>query len=323
MVKPYIKSGGNMKKFFSHVILLILSLTTLFLMWFLLIKCLNLSFAFATQLGIFNLISISGGLNNISSDISSEGIVKTTTVDKYELDSLKYKIPESKNLGLKIYDSIFSTKNKQIITINPFPIVKDAFLKTSNINVDANNFNPSVIDNSSDNVHHGIQNTVSLKNISQDNVSLHSSISDPSSLDGVVIDIKIFKGIDGFNQKYILLKDLNDPSSSNLINILENPNIATMCYDKDHVQSNNCTNHKYLSFEHKYTSTKYEKRVNKTLPLNAISNNSLQEVSFTINNPALSEIHKNRLIVESENLNRLPVKNSSSFASGENISNNK
>lgn len=313
-----------MKKYFSHVILLILSLTTLFVMWFLLIKSLNLSFAFATQLGIFNLISISGGLNNIGSDVSSEGIVKTTTLDKYESDDFKYKVTKSHNFLLKIYDSIFSLNNKQISIINPFPIVKDAYIKTSSLSADTNNVNSSLIDSSSEKVEGGNHKSsrLNIDNLSHENVSLHSSDSSSSSLDGVVIDIKVFKGIDGFNQKYILLKDVNDSSSSNLIGILENPNQATMCYDKKHVQSNNCTNHKYLSFDHKLTSSKYEKRVNNALPLH-MSSHPLKEISFTINNQALNEIHKNSLIIESDNCNRLPVKNYTSFASGDNIPINK
>ena len=199
------------------------------------------------------------------------------------------------------------------------------YIKTSSLNADTNDVNSSLIDNSSDNVERGNHKSASLNlnNLSDDNYSLHSASSSSSSLDGVVIDIKVFKGIDSFNQKYILLKDINDSSSSNLIRILENPDQANLCYDKEHLQNNNCTNHKYLSFEHKFNSSKYEKRVNKTLPLHGMSSNPLKEISFSINNEALNEIHKNSLIIESDNCNRLPVKNYTSFASGDNIPTNK
>jgi len=324
IIKPYKKSRGDVKVFFSHVILVILTLTTLFLMWLILIKCFNILLAFATELGIFNFISLTGGLNIISSDKLSHGIVKATTVDKYESDNFKYKATKSHNFLLKIYDSIFSLNNKQISIINPFPIVKDAYIKTSSLSADTNNVNSSLIDNSSENVEGGNHKSsrLNIDNLGHDNVSLHSSDSSSSSLDGVVIDIKVFKGIDGFNQKYILLKDVNDSSSSNLIGILENPDQANLCYDKEHVRNNNCTNHKYLSFDYKFTSSKYEKRVNNALPLH-MSSHPLKEISFTINNEALNEIHKNSLIIESDNCNRLPVRNYTSFASGDNIPINK
>jgi len=323
ILKPYIKSRGNVKVFFSQVILVILTLTTLFIMWLVLIKCLNILLTFATELGIFNFISLTAGLNIISCDESPHEIVKATTVDKYESDNFKYKATKSHNFLLKIYDSIFSLNNKQISIINPFPLVKDAYIKTSSLSADTNNVNSSLIDNSSEKVEGGNQKSsrLNLDNLSHDNVSLHSSDSSSSSLDGVVIDIKVFKGIDGFNQKYIL-KDLNDSSSSNLIGILENPNQANLCYDKEHVRNNNCTNHKYLSFDHKFTSSKNEKRVNNALPLH-MSSHPLKEISFTINNEALNQIHKNSLIIESDNFNRLPVRNYTSFASGDNIPINK
>lgn len=325
IIKPYIKSRGNVKEFFSHIILVTLTLTTLFIMWLVLIKCFNILLAFASELGIFKFISLTGGLNIISSDKSSHGIVKATTVDKYESDSFKYKAPKYENFLLKIYNSVFNLNNKQIFTINPFPIVKDAYIKTSSLNADTNNVNSSLIDNSSENVVRGNHKSASLNlnNLSDDNSSLHSASSSSSSLDGVVIDIKVFKGIDSFNQKYILLKDINDSSSNNLIRILEKPNQANLCYDKEHLQNNNCTNQKYLSFEHKFNSSKYEKRVNKTLPLHGMSSNPLKEISFSINNEALNEIHKNSLIIESNNCNRLPVKIHTSFASGDNIPTNK
>lgn len=325
IIKPYKKSKGDVKEFFSQVILVTLTLTTIFLIWLVLIKCFNISLASATELGIFNFISLAGGLNIISFDELSPEKVKPTTVDKYESNSFKYKAPKYNNFLYKIYDSIFSLDNKQISIIDPFPIVKDAYIKTSSLNAHTNDVNSSLIDNSSDNVERGNHKSASLNlnNLSDDNYSLHSASSSSSSLDGVVIDIKVFKGIDSFNQKYILLKDINDSSSSNLIRILENPDQANLCYDKEHLQNNNCTNHKYLSFEHKFNSSKYEKRVNKTLPLHGMSSNPLKEISFSINNEALNEIHKNSLIIESDNCNRLPVKNYTSFASGDNIPTNK
>lgn len=325
IIKPYIKSRGNVKVFFSHIILVFLTLTTLSLMWLALIKCFNILLAFAPQLGIFNFISLTGGLNIINCEQSSHEIVKATTVDKYESDSFKHKAPKSDSILLKIYNSVFSSNNKQVFTIDPFPIVKDAYTKTSSLGADGNNVNLSLIDNSYQKVEGGNLKSASLNlnNLTDDNYSLHSASSSSSSLDGVVIDIKVFKGIDSFNQKYFLLKDINDSSSSNLIRILENPGQANLCYDKEHVQNNNCTNHKYLSFEHKFSTSKYEKRVNKTLPSDAVSSNPLKEISFSINNEALNEIHKNSLIIESDNCNRLPVKNYTSFASGDNIPTNK
>ena len=324
IIKPYKKSKGDVKEFFSQVILVTLTLTTIFLMWLVLIKSFNILLASAIELGILNFISLAGGLNIISFDEFSPEKVKPTTVDKHESNSFKYKAPKYNNFLYKIYDSIFSLDNKQISIIDPFPIVKDAYIKTSSLSADTNSVNTSLMDNSNENVegNNPKSSILNIDNLSQDNVSLHSSGSSLSSLDGVVIDIKLFKGIDSFNKKYILLKDVNDFSSSNLIRILENPDQAKLCYDKEHVQNNYCTNHKYISFEHKFNSSKYEKRVNNTLPLH-MSSHPLREISFTINNQAVNEIHKNSLIIESDNCNRLPVKNYTSFASGDNIPTNK
>lgn len=324
IIKPYKKSKGDVKEFFSQVILVTLTLTTIFLMWLVLIKSFNILLASAIELGILNFISLAGGLNIISFDEFSPEKVKPTTVDKHESNSFKYKAPKYNNFLYKIYDSIFSLDNKQISIIDPFPIVKDAYIKTSSLSADTNSVNTSLMDNSNENVegNNPKSSILNIDNLSQDNVSLHSSGSSLSSLDGVVIDIKLFKGIDSFNKKYILLKDVNDFSSSNLIRILESPDQAKLCYDKEHVQNNYCTNHKYISFEHKFNSSKYDKRVNNTLPLH-MSSHPLREISFTINNQAVNEIHKNSLIIESDNCNRLPVKNYTSFASGDNIPTNK
>ena len=295
-------------------------------MWFVIIKGLSIFLPFAIDLGILKFLSKTSGFKIENCENLEPGIVNPSKDNKLESKSFNDKTPKSETLFIKIYNSVFNSGNKEIITIKPFPIVKGSYIKTSNINIDSSNSNSLPTDNTLDKSvdsnykPHG-SNT---SNTTANDALSYSPLSSPSSLNGTVIDIKVFKGVDSFNNKYIILKDLNDATSGNLIRVLENPDHINLAYDKTHYNNNNCTNHKFLSFEtNKFNIKSYEKRVNKTYKIQPPSSSSLQEISFTIKNDALNEIYNNSLIIESENVNRLPFRNYASFASGDYSASNK
>lgn len=257
------------------------------------------------------------GFKNMNSENLPHGIVEGSGLDNHKCESFNVKAPNSCSILAKIYNSLFSPYNKQVCIIKPFPIVKEAYVKTSGLNLEASNSNSSLTEYLSDNLgdNYPKQLTPNVNNESDSEGSLSSSSS--SSYNTVVIDLKVLKGIDGNNKKYLMLKDLNDFSSENLISILNKPEHIKVSYDKLHMQDKNCTNHKYLSFDYQnFYSEGSEKKMHKRYPyMQGPDINSLREITFSINNDAVNRINNNSLIIESENCNRLPVKELSSFAS--------
>lgn len=216
------------------------------------------------------------------------------------------KTNKSMNKINKLYNSVFSNSNKQIHIIKPYLIVKESFIKTSSFNLDSNNTNSLLTTPASEKV---------INNDSKPLVSLGSSnssgytqelspSSEGDSYNTTIIDIKVLLGVDSENKHSIILKDKNDSTSNNLISVLKNPDKIKVCYDRNHVDYKNCYNHKFIKFDFKNT-------------LKSGTNNSVKEISFSINNEAIAKINNLDLIIESENYNRLPVKSKASFATGE------
>lgn len=215
----------------------------------------------------------------------------------------------------KIYKNLFNPDNKQVCIIKPYPIIKEAYVKASSLSTETSNSNTSLSEYISNKLgdNKNKQITSNIDNESGDEGSLYSSSS--SSYNTIVIDLKVLKGIDGNNQKYLILEDLNDPSANNLINIIDKPDNIKVSYDKLHVQDKNCTNHRYLSFETQNFNKVSVDKMYKKYHMQGPDNNTLREITFSINNESVNLINNNSLIIESENCNRLPVKNLSSFAS--------
>lgn len=220
----------------------------------------------------------------------------------------------------KIYKNLFNPNNKQVCIIKPYPIIKEAYVKASSLSTETSNSNTSLSEYISNKLseNKNKQITSNINNESDNEGSLYSSSS--SSYNTVIIDLKVLKGIDGNNKQYLILKDLNDSSSENLINIINKPENIKVSYDKLHVQDKNCTNHKYLSFDtHIFNSEVYVNKMYKKYHMQGPHNNYLRDITFSIKNEAVNQINNNGLIIESDNCNRLPVKEFSSFASSSQV----
>lgn len=316
LVKPYINSKGEFKVFFSKLIFIFFTLATLAIMWYIIINSFNIFFPLGLELIVSKFLSLSAGLKVTNSENLSNGIVKNSEWDKYKYENFYEKTPKSSNMLAKIYNSLFNT-NKQVCTIKPFPFVKEAYIKTSSLNSDPSNSSSSLTEYLSnklgDNKHN--QLTPNINNESEDGGSLYSSSS--SSYNTVVIELKVFKATDNNNKQYLILKDLNDLSSENLVNIVNKPGSIKVVYDKQHVENKSCTNHKYLAFDtQNFNSKGYEKKMSEKYPgMMVPDRNTVRDITFSINNEAINRINNNSLIIESDNCNRLPVKELSSFAS--------
>lgn len=246
------------------------------------------------------------------------------------IDKKEYK---SVHFILKIYNSIFDYNNKQVDVIKPFPIIKENYinkslLKTSlpNVNTGENSIN---LGTQTDLLSSNVSNSNILSNIPYNIFKAidEGSVSDYSDTSSyisnmIVIDLEVVIAEDS-SKPYIALKDKNDFSSNNLLSIVDKPHNVKLLYDKTHFMEKNCINNKYCSFDflsyNKYLSIAQESRLIPHSSSLEFDSNKFKEVSFNINEEALSKINSNTLIVESDNLNQLPFKEHTSFATSKDI----
>ena len=265
-----------------------------------------------------------------SVDISNSNIKHTVNLtDSYKLDQNSgIKIENDKIICKhkikKIYDNIFDKNNKSINTINPFPFIKESYIKTSSLNVNIEEYNIKTS---------GLSESNTLKLTKKDLNYLgygsnHTESNELSSekvaygFSTTVIDLKAYLGINQDNKTSIILKDLNDPTSKNLISTLKNTSTTDLAFDKYHCEKNDCFNYKYLNYDlgnSKYVD--YNKQVLKTFKsLNFEDSAMVKEVSFSIKQETVIKLKNNSLIIETEDVNLPPVKQQTSFATqGENF----
>lgn len=339
-LKPFLKSKGNIKVFFANFILSVFFLLTLIFMWtiislffFWTIPSL-LDFLFCNIITKYTFFaSFSGPWPETPGQETSDNYICDTFNDK---NYGEYKNNSSKLA--KIHESIFNTKNKPVYVIKPYPIIKESFFNTSQLETstpvqDTNSYEIGTSANElgtktstsnlrESNILSSLSNNVFN---TSDNEDLLSSSND-SDYNSTVIDLQVIKGIDKNNNSYLMLKDKHDLSSKNLISILDKPDNILLSYDKTHYMEKNCINHKYISFDintfNKIKSNKPYLNHDPTIEIQSRSlYNNFREVSLNINEKALNEIRDNTLIVESEDVNRIPVKGQASFiGSDENFS---
>lgn len=265
----------------------------------------------------------------LGSNLFNNDNIPNETIDSSPLDSDKFKTfgekaKKSPSILAKIYDNVFNPNNKHICIIKPFPIIKEGYLKVTPLNTETDNSQTSLSEYISNKVSENKNKQIAL-NISSEtdqeiSLSTSSLSSSSSGYDTLIIDLKVLEGIDGKNKRSIILKDINDPSSENLISILNKPENIKLSYDKVHIQDKNCPNHKYLSFNtQNYNSEKYKVEMHEKYDIYGPGYNSSHYLSLSIKNEAVNRINNNSLIVESDNCNVLPFKQIHSFASSSQI----
>lgn len=229
--------------------------------------------------------------------------LEDSSLHKPNLGNETVKSSECLNKIAKIYNSIFDPNLKGINIINPYPLIKEAYLKTSGFNSENIHPNTTLATSSADNISSKVPKLNSTAyNLPGENNSGSSPSSEDSSYNTTVIDIKVLLGTDDQMKQSLVLKDKNDPSCQNLIGGLKNPENAKLGYERSHVQVKNCYNYKFIKFDLKKPIVQ--------------GTNSIQNISFNINTEAINKINRFDLIIESENFNRLPIKNNASFTSG-------
>lgn len=244
------------------------------------------------------------------------GIVEGSLLDSDKSEAFNEKPNKSCSIMEKIYKNLFNSDNKQVCIIKPFPIIKEAYVKASSLSTETSNSNTSLSQYISNKLgeNKNKQITPNINNESEDEGSLYSSSL--SSYNTVIIDLKVLEALDENNKRFIILKDINDPSSENLISTLNKPNNIKVSYDKLHIQEKNCAKHKYLSFNtQNYNSEEYQEKMYTKYRMHGPGYNSSHTITLSIKNEAVNQINNNSLIIESDNCNRPPFKELYSFAS--------
>lgn len=258
------------------------------------------------------------GLKNINSEIVPNVNIENTELDNNKPEPFNEKYDKPCNMLKKLYTNTFSPENKQVFIIKPFPIIKENYVKASSLSTETGHSNTTITDYLSDKVADNKNKQIALNSETGPEISLSSSSlsSSSSSYDTLIIDLKVLEGINEKNKRFIILKDINDPTSENLISILNRPENIKVSYDKVHIQNKNCANHKYLSFNtQNYQAENYQAEMQKKYNIHGLGYSSSHNYSLSIKNEAVNRINNNSLIIESENCNILPFKELHSFAS--------
>lgn len=316
IVKPYANSNGVLKQFFSNFLFIFFSISTVFTMWFIIIEFLNLIYPSFSNFIMLELLIKIAGLKFINYDDIPNGKIENLVLDNDKSETFGKKTPESCSVLAKMYNNLFNSNNKPVFIIKPFPIIKEAYVKASSLSTETSNSNTTLTEYLSDKVGENKNKQIALSSQNDPEISSSSLSSSSSSYDTLIIDLKILEGIDGKNKRFIILKDINDPSSENLISILNKPNDIKVSYDKVHIQEKNCANYKYLSLNtQNYNSVNYQVKMHEKYVIYGPGYNSPHNYSLSINNEAVNRINNNSLIIESENRNIIPFKEIHSFAS--------
>ena len=312
IIKPYKNSQQNLRLYFENLLYAIFIVITLFVLWWIILTSLSYIFPLAVKF----LLAYWGDIGN--SNKITFNFTDISKLDKNSSENFETKKIDCKHKLKKIYDSVFDKDNKPIKTINPFPFIKEGYIKTSSlkVNLEADNINFS-----------GLTESNSLKltkkelnhlgygsNHSETDVLSSEKVVDNSFT--TVIDLKVYLGLNENNKTSIILRDSNDPTSKNLISTLKNSNSVEVAFDKSHYDKNNCYNHKYLKFELENSKyVKYNKEVlHRFKSLNYQDSAMVKEISFSINEQTVTKLKNLSLIIDCEDINLPPVKQQTSFA---------
>lgn len=259
------------------------------------------------------------GLKIINYEIVPNVEIKNTVLDNNKCENFGEKATKSSSILADLYNNLFNPYNKPVCIIKPFPIIKEAYVKSSSLSSETSNPNTTLTQYLSEKMAENKNKQLTF-NTDSDIDEEGSLSSHPSSSDNtVVIDLKVLTGVDEQNNGYIVLKDINDPTSDNLISILDKPEHIKVTYDKEHIQNKYCANHKYLSFEKvNLKSQKYQAKMYKIYSMEGPVYSSSHDISLSIKSQAVNEINNNNLIIESENCNISPLKKPYSFVSSSN-----